>query len=309
MPNKIQIKRTTVTGRTPNTTDPANTRYIDSGELSLNLTDGKLFSSNGLVYFEVGGNLQSISVGSVFTANSTRVNSAVNTAIAAIIANGSIGTSGQVLTSNATGIYWNTPTGGSASVTVSATAPSSPSDGDLWWNSEQAQLKIYYNDGTSSQWVDASSAGMTASGGNTEIQFNFSGGLGSSAQFTYNEDTETMSVGSVSVNTLGISVGTFGTTNGARITTTTMVIGNTVANSTLNYNLIQTANSSSLSTLNPTTISVGNSTVNTTINSTTISVGNSIINTTANSTVILVNGADRVATQKRAMAISMIFGR
>lgn len=114
MANKIQIKRTTVTGRTPNTTDPANTRYIDAGELSLNLTDGKLFSSDGSVYFEVGGNLQSLSVSSSFTANSTRVNSAVNTSIRAIIANGSIGTDGQALLSNATGIYWGTVSGGSA---------------------------------------------------------------------------------------------------------------------------------------------------------------------------------------------------
>jgi hypothetical protein len=45
--------------------------------------------------------------------------------------------------------------GGGASVTVSTTAPSSPSDGDLWWNSEEGRLKIYYNDGSSSQWVDA----------------------------------------------------------------------------------------------------------------------------------------------------------
>jgi len=42
---------------------------------------------------------------------------------------------------------------------------------------------------------------------------------------------------------------------------------------------------------------------------TTITVGNSTINTTANSTTILVNGVDLVATQKRAIAMSMIFGR
>ena len=44
---------------------------------------------------------------------------------------------------------------GGASVSVSTTAPSSPTAGDLWWNSEEGRLKIYYNDGTSSQWVDA----------------------------------------------------------------------------------------------------------------------------------------------------------
>mgnify|MGYP003312008879 FL=1 len=45
--------------------------------------------------------------------------------------------------------------GGGASVTVSDGAPSNPSDGDLWWESDTGRLKIYYNDGTSSQWVDS----------------------------------------------------------------------------------------------------------------------------------------------------------
>ena len=52
--------------------------------------------------------------------------------------------------------------GGGASVTVSDTAPSSPSDGDLWWESDTGKLKIYYNDGTSSQWVDSFTAGSAA---------------------------------------------------------------------------------------------------------------------------------------------------
>lgn len=43
-----------------------------------------------------------------------------------------------------------------ASVTVSATAPSSPSAGDMWWNSTYGILYIYYNDGNTSQWVVAS---------------------------------------------------------------------------------------------------------------------------------------------------------
>lgn len=42
---------------------------------------------------------------------------------------------------------------GGGSVTISTTAPVSPSNGDLWWNSESGQPFIYYNDGTSSQWV------------------------------------------------------------------------------------------------------------------------------------------------------------
>jgi hypothetical protein len=45
--------------------------------------------------------------------------------------------------------------GGGASVTISDTAPSSPSPGNLWWESDTGLLYIYYNDGNSSQWVIA----------------------------------------------------------------------------------------------------------------------------------------------------------
>ena len=49
--------------------------------------------------------------------------------------------------------------GGGATVTTSDTAPSTPSDGDLWWKSDEGRLKVYYDDGVgtpSAQWVDAS---------------------------------------------------------------------------------------------------------------------------------------------------------
>ena len=46
--------------------------------------------------------------------------------------------------------------GGGSSVTVSDTAPTSPSAGDQWFNSTNGSLLIYYNDGTSSQWVGVS---------------------------------------------------------------------------------------------------------------------------------------------------------
>lgn len=36
---------------------------------------------------------------------------------------------------------------------TSTTAPGSAVDGDLWWDDETGSLYIYYNDGTSSQWV------------------------------------------------------------------------------------------------------------------------------------------------------------
>ena len=84
---RIQLKRTSTTGRTPNTTSSGNSQYINTGELALNLTDRKLFSSDGTnPAFEIGSNLNSLSVattinaashtvGSGFVANATVLNS------------------------------------------------------------------------------------------------------------------------------------------------------------------------------------------------------------------------------------------
>jgi len=91
-------------------------------------------------------------------------------------------TNGQVLKYN--GTNWINDTdisgsgGGSSSVTVSDTAPSNPSSGDLWYKSDEAQLKIWYDDGVgspSAQWVDTSNnaggggGGSSSSGANVSV--------------------------------------------------------------------------------------------------------------------------------------------
>ena len=40
-----------------------------------------------------------------------------------------------------------------ATVVTSSTAPSSPSDGDVWYSESNGVTYVYYDDGTSSQWV------------------------------------------------------------------------------------------------------------------------------------------------------------
>ena len=52
---------------------------------------------------------------------------------------------------------------GGGSITVSPTAPTdpAPASGDLWWNSTEGELYVYYNDGTSSQWVAAAGPSVT----------------------------------------------------------------------------------------------------------------------------------------------------
>ena len=75
--------------------------------------------------------------------------------------------------------------GGGASVTVSDNPPSSPSSGDLWWESDSGKLKVYYNDGTSSQWVDSFTAGSAADknvfSGSTKEEVNIVASAGSGA--------------------------------------------------------------------------------------------------------------------------------
>ena len=46
--------------------------------------------------------------------------------------------------------------GGGATVTTDDNAPANPVDGDLWWKSNEGRLKVYYADGSSNQWIDAS---------------------------------------------------------------------------------------------------------------------------------------------------------
>ena len=53
---------------------------------------------------------------------------------------------------------------GGATVPTQDAAPLNPIDGDLWWKSDDGVLKVYYDDGNTTQWVDASPAG---SGGAT----------------------------------------------------------------------------------------------------------------------------------------------
>jgi hypothetical protein len=53
------------------------------------------------------------------------------------------------------GYSWNNAASGGASVVASATAPDEPEAGDMWWDTNSGKLKIYYDDGSSLQWVDA----------------------------------------------------------------------------------------------------------------------------------------------------------
>jgi mucin-19 len=96
----FRIKRSSIAGKVPNTST------LSVGELALNLTDRKLFSSDGSNVFETGANLTTLTV-----STNTSVNNIIVTG--GIYTNGTFGSTGQVLTTNGSAIYWGAG-GGSA---------------------------------------------------------------------------------------------------------------------------------------------------------------------------------------------------
>jgi len=83
---------------------------------------------------------------------------------------------------------------GVAGLDIDTGPPSNPTAGDLWWDSDDGDLHVYYNDGNSSQWVAVSQgpagspgAGNPA-GSNTQLQINDNGAFGGS-NLRYNSTT------------------------------------------------------------------------------------------------------------------------
>lgn len=62
-----------------------------------------------------------------------------------------------------------TGSGGGASVTIADTAPNSPTAGDLWFNSASLKTFVYYNDGSSSQWLPSNPVGLRGPTGNAGL--------------------------------------------------------------------------------------------------------------------------------------------
>lgn len=57
---------------------------------------------------------------------------------------------------------WKSTSTYAQTVTVSSTQPGSPTVGQLWWSQDYGRLFVYYNDGDSTQWVEANPADQTA---------------------------------------------------------------------------------------------------------------------------------------------------
>jgi hypothetical protein len=219
----FKLRRSSVAGKQPNTST------LSIGELGINLTDRKLYSSDGTNIFETGSNLTSLSVFSDITVGNSSVNTVVNSSsitVKSIVANGGTGTANQVLASNGSAIYWTNSQGAGASRTYSITTvsgtqntfttPGSFVSGttDVYLNgvhlsnaeySEISSNTIQLTENVPNGAVVEVSGWVTintlVAGSNTTIQFNDSGYINSSANFTWNKNSNTLSVGNSSVNT------------------------------------------------------------------------------------------------------------
>ena len=115
-----------------------------NSNVSLNVSSGMIKGDGGLLT-----NLQSSIVATA----------AYNTANAAYVAANAAPQSSRVNSIYSLANAAFDAANGAGTVAISNTAPIGPSSGDFWWKSDIGRLLIYYNDGDTSQWVDASPAG------------------------------------------------------------------------------------------------------------------------------------------------------
>jgi len=71
-------------------------------------------------------------------------------------------TSGNRWVWDSANTVWKSTSTFTQTITVSSTQPGSPVVGQLWWSQDYGRLFVYYNDGNSSQWVEANPADQTA---------------------------------------------------------------------------------------------------------------------------------------------------
>jgi hypothetical protein len=132
MANTVVLKRSSVQGKSPTTSDLA------LGELALNTTDGNLFFKR-----DASGTQSILSVATL-TGTQTLTNKTLEAAVltSTLTANGSVGTNGQLLASTGSGVQWITRDVGTLdSLTdVVISSPSSNEvlkfNGSVWVNAE-----------------------------------------------------------------------------------------------------------------------------------------------------------------------------
>jgi len=175
---------------------------LTSGELGINIADGKLYYKDNAGTVQVlaskAGNINvsSISFGTTGLTPSTTTTGAVTVAGTLVVSNGGTGQ-----TTLATGsIGYGQGTSAHAALAIGTAG----------------QVLTVNSGATAPQWVNASSIIGGAGGSNTQVQYNSSGALAGSANLTFNGTTlTTANDASISGLTVGKGGGTYATILGA----------------------------------------------------------------------------------------------
>ena len=305
----FKLRRSSVAGKSPNTST------LSIGELAINLTDRKLYSSDGTNIFETGSNLTSLAVFSDIAIGNSTVNTTVNSTAFSGTANlASYVIANNGITSNASGVFVTQGTG----VVVNATGVHVNS---AYINTISSNLAYYViaNTGivSNATGVFVNSAYINTISSNLAYYVIANTGLVSNATGVF--------VNSAYINTIssnnsaylgGLAASNYANTS-APLITTSITVGNSTVNSTINSTSFSgtSSNATNLNSqpgsyyTNATNITtgilpyaqLGTNVVNTTSNftitgihthSANIVVGNSTINATmfANSTNVYFTG-------------------
>jgi len=105
---------------------------------------------------------------------------------------------GRTYTYNSSAAKWKitaSSNGTGSPMAISDTAPGSPSNGDLWFDTTELVPYIYYADGTSSQWVEFYPASGSSGGGGGTLTAAASGALANGDMVIINSDGTVSAVG------------------------------------------------------------------------------------------------------------------
>lgn len=166
MANKIILKKSSVPSKVPLQQD------LDYGELAINYADGLLYfknSNNEIKSFNsdvAGGTVNWGDIGGTLS-NQTDLQTALNSKQNTLVSGSTIKTINGISLLGSGDITISGGSGGNASVSIGTSPPSSPSIGDLWWDSSESNLYIYYQDQDSAQWVPATIGNFVDSGGSS----------------------------------------------------------------------------------------------------------------------------------------------
>lgn len=136
------------------------------------------------------------------------------------------------------GVKWKVTTTSTAPASIGPTPPTSATNGDMWWNSTDGTQFMYYNDGSSAQWVESRSA-IAANGYyspnyliNGAFEINQRGFTSTTTTDAYGHDRWALATSggctySTQAFTVGTALGGYEASNYARLVTTGQSASNT----------------------------------------------------------------------------------